>query len=157
MFPLMDAPRTRYRVLEKDRRLIVIDTASGEAVSHPGPRPAAGSMEALGPLDRAALFLAGLAIKRRDAQGRAVVSWSGTVNNKPRKWEAWLDQAQERRFGRALLGVVPFPALILLLILLPFGAALWGILMVPAVIVMLASILSLGALMRETRGQTPGS
>jgi uncharacterized RDD family membrane protein YckC len=114
MFPLMDAPRTRYRVLEKDRRLIVIDTASGEAVSHPGPRPAAGSMEALGSLDRAALFLAGL-------------------------------------------GIVPFPALILLLILLPFGAALWGILMVPAVIVMLASILSLGALMRETRGQTPGS
>lgn len=153
----MDAPRTRYRVLEKDRRLIVIDTASGEAVSHPGPRPAAGSMEQLGALDRAALFLAQLAIKRRDAQGRAVVSWSGTVNNKPRKWEAWLDQAQERRFGRALLGIAPFPALILLLILLPFGAALWGALMVPAVILLLVSVAGLAGLMRETRGQMPAS
>lgn len=153
----MDAPRTRYRVLEKDRRLIVVDTASGEALSHPGPRPAVGMEAVAGPLDRAALLLAGFAIKRRDAQGRAVVSWSGTVNNQPKKWEAWLDQAQERRFGRALLGIVPFPALILLLVLLPFGAALWGVLMVPAFLLMLAAIVGLLALMRETRGQTPGS
>lgn len=110
----MDAPPSRYRVVEKEGRLIVLDTATG-ASTGTAPASPAGSATApmaagRGLIDALADATAGLAAKGRDAEGRLVIAWEWTKNGKTRRWDAALDTEQQRRLGRAILAiVVPIP------------------------------------------------
>ncbi|HEX9965642.1 MAG TPA: hypothetical protein VGB04_11740 [Allosphingosinicella sp.] len=146
----MDAPKGRYRVEEKDGRLIVIDTVSGSPVSPQMPRPGEGPgvpAHPAGPLtrppgliDRLGRALLHLTVSRWDEQGRAVVAWEWEENGRKRRWDAALDPGQQRRLGRALLAAATFPLVILLSILGGFEmlwlltiagpAILWGVLAV---------------------------
>src|SRR5687767_8561335 len=106
----MDAPQGRYRVVEKDGRLVVIDNETGapipSSVASPSPgrpgRPGASPAGPVapagpGPVDRAADLLLALAAKRWDEQGRAVIAWQWQENGKTRRWDAALDERQQRR------------------------------------------------------------
>lgn len=142
----MDAPKGRYRVEEKDGRLVVIDTATGapaSSVSPPPPRPAAsprspGLMEKPpGALDRYGRVLLRFVVNRWDEQGRAVIAWQWEQNGRRKRWDAALGPAEQRRLGRALALISAFPAFVLLSILagpafllfLPvvLPAVLWGV------------------------------
>jgi len=115
----MDVPPSRYRVVEKDGRLIVIDTSTGAAT---GAAPAApmrsGSAPAApvnGLLDRVADAAAQVVGTGRDPQGRMIVAWEWTQNGKVKRWDAALDPAQQRRLGRSLLSIVaPIPLAVVL-------------------------------------------
>jgi hypothetical protein len=137
----MDAPRGRYRVEEKDGRLIVIDTHTGApipspALSAPGaaPRgPVAPPSPAL--YDRLGRLLLHLAVKSWDEQGRAIIAWEWEQNGRKKRWDARLGPAHQRRLGRALLAFSSFPLAVLLSIffapfwlVLPFAlpATVWG-------------------------------
>ena len=139
----MDAPRGRYRVEEKDGRLVVIDTSTGAPIPSRGvsapaspPRPAGPPAPAsLGLLDRLGRALLYLAVASWDEQGRAIVAWQWEQDGRTRRWDAALDPAQQRRLGRALLAFAAFPLNILLsilaggaLLLLPVTVPLtfWG-------------------------------
>jgi hypothetical protein len=119
----MDAPKGRYRVEEKDGRLVVIDTATGAPASAPGPPPprlGSGPVtQEPGLSDRLARLVLRLAVKGWDDQGRALVAWEWKEGEAVRRWDAVLDAGQ-RRLGRALLAFAAFPITILLSIL--FGA-----------------------------------
>jgi hypothetical protein len=118
----MDAPKGRYRVVEKDGRLVVIDNETGSplpssiappptvrpgrsAAAPAGPVAPAGP----GPLDRAADFLLTLVVKQWDSEGRAVIAWESGERGKGSRWDARLDEAQQRRMGRALLALCAAP------------------------------------------------
>jgi hypothetical protein len=109
----MDAPKGRYRVVEKDGRLIVIDNQSvGATPATPGLRPDPLASPS-GPFDRAADFLLACVATEWDGDGRAVIAWkSGEAGNEAR-WDARLDEAQQRRMGRALLALCATPVFIL--------------------------------------------
>lgn len=157
----MDAPQGRYRVVEKDGRLVVIDNETGAPIpssvaSPPSPGPGrraaapAGPVAPAGPgpIDRAADVLVALAAKKWDAQGRAVIAWEWRENNKVKRWDAALDEREQRRLGRALLALLATPLLLVLLAFvvgLPFGAAI--LLAVPP---LGWAIVSLRMLHRET-------
>jgi|GEM_PF-1308508 len=129
----MEAPPTRYRVVERDGRLIVVDTstgavtgASGASPLRPGAAPVAAG-KGLIPLiaDRAAQ----LAGRGRDSDGRLVIAWEWTQNGKTKRWDAALDPAQQRRLGRALL-VIGAPVPLVLLSFLfgqPFFGFVWAV------------------------------
>ena len=139
----MDAPKSRYRIEEKDGRLVVTDTLTGAPVSAPPPKaPGARSAGTLSPrapalTGRLGRLLLRLVVRRWDDAGRAVVAWEWQQNGRTARWDAILDAGQQRRLGRALTAIVAFPLLILLLILgawvlvpltfLAFPATMWGV------------------------------
>jgi hypothetical protein len=121
----MDAPQGRYRVVEKDGRLVVIDNETGgpipSSIATP-PRPRGGNASPSpvapagpGPIDRAAGFLVTLAAREWDGEGRAIITWKWTRNGRERRWDAALDERQQRRLGRALLALVAAPLLLFFL------------------------------------------
>jgi len=140
----MDAPKGRYSVIEKDGRLVVIDNGTGAPLASslpPGRRPGGPSPAIVGsepgPVDRAADLIAAIAARRRDSQGRALIAWEWRESGKIRRWDAALDDRQQRRLGRALLGLTSGPlvvaatamaesALILPAAILAAPPSLWG-------------------------------
>ena len=122
----MDAPKGRYRVVEEDGRLVVIDNESGSPISsspppqpagRPGSDPAPIIAPGKGVVDSAADMLLGLAVHEWDEKGRAVVRWrSQGKNGKEFRWDAVLDKAQQRRLGRGLLAFGAAPLFILVTI-----------------------------------------
>lgn len=141
----MEAPKSRYRVEEKDGRLTVIDTATGAPASPVSPSPGTkpprdpGVVSAApGPIDRYARLLLGLVVARWDEEGRAVLAWEWEENGRKRRWDAALGPSEQKRLGRALAAVSAFPIFVLLTIfagsgaiwlLLPLAlpAAFWGV------------------------------
>jgi len=143
----MDAPKGRYRVEEKDGRLVVIDTVTGGPASSVTPAPRPQSSRAGAPaetdrppglLDRYGRLLLRLAVNGRDREGRAIVRWEWEQNGRPRRWHAALGAAEQRRFGRALAAVSAFPLLVFvtifagtgplwLLFPLALPATFWGV------------------------------
>ena len=124
----MDAPKGRYRVVEKDGRLVVIDNETGAPIpstmaslpsARPG-RPGASSPTPVAPagpgaIDRAADFLLACAAKGWDAEGRAVIAWEWGETGKTQRWDAALDEAEQRRMGRALLALCALPLFLIFL------------------------------------------
>jgi hypothetical protein len=47
--PVTDVPPSRYKVVERDRRLVVIDTLTGKPASAPGPIPPAARQDQSAP------------------------------------------------------------------------------------------------------------
>lgn len=143
----MDAPKGRYRVVEKDGRLTVVDSEAGAPASpaqspqSPGaaPRPPpAGLDRPPGLFDRYGRLLLSLVADRWDEDGRAILAWQWEQNGSTRRWDAALGPAEQKRMGRALAAVSAFPAFVLLTIfagpgliwpLLPFAlaSAFWGV------------------------------
>ena len=156
----MEPPQGRYRVLEKDGRLVVIDNETGapipSSVGPPPPvRPGRATVSAgpvapagPGPLDRAADALLALTTKEWDSQGRAVIAWEWRESGKVRRWDAALDAAQQRRMGRALLALTAAPALPFLVAFA--DGALLGFGMLAALPAVAWAVLSLRRLYRET-------
>ena len=128
----MDAPKGRYRVVEKDGRLIVIDNQSGAPVSPSMPPPRAGRPGASPPppivaagenmLDGIAGFLLTLAARDWDKDGNAIIHGEWKEGGKERSWDAVLDKAGQRRLGRALVAFCAAPLFVLILILVDLGA-----------------------------------
>ncbi|HEU0099439.1 MAG TPA: hypothetical protein VFQ67_11775 [Allosphingosinicella sp.] len=142
----MDAPKGRYRVEEKNGRLVVIDTATGAPASPVNSSPAARGAAPRGPgvvdrppglVDRYGRLLLALAVRRWDGEGRAIVAWRWEQNGRERRWDAELGPAEQKRFGRALVGVSALPLVVLVsifagpvaLLLLPVAlpATFWGV------------------------------
>jgi len=142
----MDAPKGRYRVEEKDGRLVVIDTATGAPASSVSPSPAprapprrepGGLGRPPGLVDRYGRLLLRLVINRWESDGRAIVRWEWEQNGRAQRWDAALGPAEQRRLGRALAAISAFPLAVLLSILagpvfwlfLPFAlpATFWGV------------------------------
>ena len=125
----MDAPKGRYRVEEKDGRLTVIDTATGApATSVTSPRPPQGQSavaEPTGLLDRYARLLLALVVNRRDEEGRAILAWEWEQNGRKQRWDAALGPSEQKRLGRALVGVSAFPILALFTIVAGPGLLWW--------------------------------
>ncbi|HEY0412997.1 MAG TPA: hypothetical protein VGD66_07640 [Allosphingosinicella sp.] len=113
----MDAPPTRYRVEEKDGRLIVIDTATGAPASPSAPPRVGAGTRPIAPgrglVDALCDALVARASTGRDAEGRAVIAWEWKQNRQTKRWDAALDSGQERRLGRALLSFVSAAPLML--------------------------------------------
>lgn len=141
----MDAPKGRYKVVEKDGRLIVIDNATGRPASgtivppRPGSSPVSGPARSPGPgsagspistasgtlktwLDGFSTFLLHFAVSEWDDQGNAIIHWSWKHNNEERRWDAGLDADEQRRLGRGLAAIAVFPLFILLFL---FGSGIW--------------------------------
>lgn len=157
----MEPPKGRYRVVEKDGRLIVIDNQTGAPIpsSIVAPQPArrgrssaspAGPVAPAGPgaIDRAADLLLGIAAKRWDEQGRAVIAWEWQENGKVKRWDAALDHSQQRRMGRALLALAAAPLLLILAVLT--GGALIGLVLIFALPPLAWGAISIRRLYRET-------
>jgi hypothetical protein len=160
----MDAPEGRYRVIEKDGRLIVIDNMTGAPASPPPPRPGGPARPGAaapapvvaagrGAIDGAGDFLLALVTREWDGEGRAVIAWEWKEGGRPRRWDARLDAGQQRRLGRALLGValVPLPVLAFIF---GSGALIWiaaAIALPPA----FWGIAAIRRLQRETADQMP--
>jgi hypothetical protein len=152
----MDAPKGRYRVEEKDGRLIVIDTATGAPASpaSPSARPVAPPPLARGavstppgPVDLYSRLLLGLVVRTWDEEGRAVVAWEWEQNGRKRRWDAALGPAEQKRLGRALAGISMFPVFVLLTILSGFGLV-W--LLPVAMATTFWGTVAIGRLQRET-------
>jgi len=155
----MEAPKGRYRVVEKDGRLVVIDNETGaplpSSVAPPprqgrsGPSPVSPVAPAgPGAIDRAADALLALVTREWDPEGRAVIAWEWRESGKVRRWDAALDPGQQRRMGRALLALVAAP---LFLVLLAFAdGALLGLGLLVAFPPVAWGALSLRRLYRET-------
>lgn len=155
----MDAPRGRYSVVEKDGRLVVIDNGTGAPIPSSVAPPAragrggvspAGPVSGAGPgaIDRAAAAMIALAAKQRDSQGRAVIAWEWRENGRIRRWDALLDETQQRRLGRALLALFAAPVLIVLLIFADVSLFGFGLLLILPPLAW--GIVSLRRLHRET-------
>ena len=158
----MDAPQGRYRVIEKDGRLVVIDNATGRPASTSVPPPrAAGSgrpgqssspvAPAKGGLETLSDMLLHMAVREWDAEGRAVIHWQWTENGKAKSWDALLDPGQQRRLGLALVHLVAIP-LPILLFALGGGSWIWlGFIL--AAYPLLRGIRGIAKLQAETRGR----
>jgi hypothetical protein len=149
----MDAPKGRYRVEEKDGRLVVIDTATGARASSPGPPPPRGSEPVThepGLFDRLGRMMLRLAVARWDEQGRAVIAWEWQENGKTKRWDATLDSAQQRRLSRALLAFAAFPITVLLAILGGAGQV-WPLIPV-AIVSSFWAVWTIHRLRRQTGG-----
>jgi hypothetical protein len=158
----MDAPKGRYRVIEKDGRLVVIDNRSGAPVSPsmPAPRASGGGgaspqpviASGKGIVDAAADALLTLAVHEWDGEGRAVVRWRWTQNDKEKRWDAALDKAQQSRLGRGLLAFLAAPAFVLVMIVFGPGAlALPGFVL--AALPVIWGVWTINRLMAETGAQ----
>src|SRR5688572_20500555 len=133
----MDAPQGRYRVIEKDGRLVVIDNRTGAPASSPvvpppprmagrgGPVQSASPVTAAkGGLDTLIDMALRLAVTEWDSEGRAVVRWEWKQNGREQRWDAALDTEQQRRLGLALIYAALLPGLFLLLAVL-LGSWAW--------------------------------
>jgi hypothetical protein len=134
----MDAPKGRYRVVEKDGRLIVIDNRTGGPIpssigsppaSRPGGAASPSPVSPAGPgrLDRAADFLLAVVVKEWDSEGRAVIAWKSGEGGRGSSWHARLDPPQQRRMGRALLALCAAPLFALFFIFGDGAAAGLGV------------------------------
>jgi hypothetical protein len=122
----MDAPKGRYRVVEKDGRLIVIDNQSGAPASPSMPSPRASGRPGVssqpviasgtGAVDSIADHLVALAVRKWDGEGRAIVHWRWKENGREKVWDAALDKDQQRRLGRGLLALCTAPLFVLLVL-----------------------------------------
>lgn len=104
-------PPSRYRVVEKGRRLVVIDTQTGEPPARAG-RDAASDVTPLGP-ERIAFDGRSVLVTRRfydDKAPRRLTLDEGTTR--------WLEGARSLAIGGAVLGIV----LLIFLPWLAFGA-----------------------------------
>jgi hypothetical protein len=101
-------------------------------------------------LDGAADALVTMASKGYDGDGNAIVGWEWKSNNKTRRWDARLDPAQQRRFGRALLAMCATPLPVFAVVLLS-GAAMWTALALSLPLV-LWGFGSVSRLQKETGG-----
>jgi hypothetical protein len=137
----VDAPKGRYSVVEKDGRLVVIDNGTGSPIPSsiaPPTAPGRAGIAPAGPvgrgepgaLDRAADLLLALAARKRDSDGRAVIAWEWRENGKVKRWDAALDERQQRRLGRALLALVASPLLLVILVVAGGDALGFGLLLV---------------------------
>lgn len=153
----MDAPKGRYRVEEKDGRLVVIDTATGAPASSVSPsaapraaRPRGPTVVARppGPIDRYARLLLRLVVRRWDEEGRAIVAWEWEQNGRKQRWDAALGAAEQKRLGRALAGISAFPIIVLLSI---FAGPLPWLLLPVALPATLWGVWTIARLQRETR------
>ena len=154
----MDAPKGRYRVVEKDGRLIVLDngTPIPSSVKPPpsGGRPGAGPAAPVGPgepgmIDRAGAILLRAVAREWDREGRAVIAWEWKENGRTKRWDAALDSRQQRRLGRALVAVFSAPLFVVLLVMTGFWAIWLGLFVVPAV---MWGVIAISRLQRETSG-----
>jgi hypothetical protein len=152
----MDAPKSRYRIEEKDGRLVVTDTGPLDPVSAPrrdaalphagpsipphAPKPHSLGGPSQGPRGLTALLLRAI-VSRWDDQGRAVIAWEWEQNGAMRRWDAVLDARQQRRLARAMAAIFAFPLLLMLSIVggtdafavpigLAFVATAWGVMTV---------------------------
>jgi hypothetical protein len=125
---------------------------SASAPRAPGRPPLSPSpiVAGKGMFDVAADALVTMASKGFDGDGRAIVAWEWKSNNKTRRWDARLDSAQQRRFGRALLAMFATPLPILAFVLLD-GAAMW-IALALSLPLMLWGFQSVARLQKETGG-----
>jgi hypothetical protein len=159
----MDAPKGRYKVVEKDGRLVVIDNATGAPATPPPPRPPGAGRPGAGPpppvaqgraaIDAAADFLLALVTKEWDGEGHAVIAWQWREGGRTRRWDARLDPGQQRRLGRALLGLAGLP-LFLLVFIFGNAPAIWlaaALALPPA----FWGIAAIRRLRRETADQMP--
>ena len=103
-----------------------------------------------GTLDSVGDFLVTLASKEFDADGNAIVGWEWKSNNRTKRWDARLDRAQQRRFGRALLAMIVSPLPILFVLLLDSSALFAG--MVLAVPLFAWGFQAIVRLQKETGG-----
>lgn len=160
----MDAPRGRYRVEEKDGRLVVIDTVTGAPASSSSAAPRGpivpGKPLVSGPIARPPAFfdrvgrqLLRLVVRRWDEQGRAIIAWEWGERGRIQRWDAALGPAQQRRLGRALLGFFAFPLLVLASIF-GGGALAWPLMLV-ALPAAFWGVWSIQRLSRETGGSNP--
>jgi hypothetical protein len=155
----MEAPPGRYRVIEKDGRLVVVETETGAPAPSVVPRtalprPSSPPMVAgKGLLDSLADALAARVAKGRDPEGRIVIAWEWKQNGKTRRWDAALDAGQQRRLGRALLAIVAaFPA-----VLITFVTETPFIALFVAVPLIVWAMIAINRLQAETRdGARPG-
>jgi hypothetical protein len=150
----MDAPPSRYRVVEKDGRLVVVETSTGAPAPSvsprtSAPRPSAAPMtEGKGLLDSLADALAARVSKGPDPEGRIVIAWEWKQNGRTRRWDATLDSGQQRRLGRALLAMAAaFPA-----VLTTFVTETPFIALFVAVPLVAWGMIALKRLQSETRG-----
>ncbi|HEX6374961.1 MAG TPA: hypothetical protein VFZ91_04495 [Allosphingosinicella sp.] len=131
----MDAPKGRYRVVEKDGRLVVIDNETAGAIpsslgslpsARPGRRSASPSGPVApagpGPIDRAADFLVACVADGWDAEGRAVIAREWGEAGRGQRWDALLGEAEQRRLGRALLALCAGPVFVLCVV---FAEGIW--------------------------------
>jgi hypothetical protein len=127
----MDAPQGRYRVEEKDGRLIVIDTRTGApaapfspSVAQPPSQRSAGPIAPPPPglVDRYGAVLLRLVVRSWDGQGRAVVAWRWLESGRGRRWDASLGPAEQKRLARGLAAFTAFPLFLLLAIFAGPGA-----------------------------------
>ncbi|HYD36350.1 MAG TPA: hypothetical protein VEA60_01980 [Allosphingosinicella sp.] len=157
----MDAPQGRYRIVEKEGRLVVIDNRTGSpipsSVAPPSPsRPGRGADAPAGPVapagpgpvDRAADLLLALVANRWDEQGRAVIAWEWRESSKVRRWDAALDSRQQRRLGRALLALAAGPLLLVLAVFADVG--LFGLAILLALPPLAWAAFAIRRLQRET-------
>lgn len=151
----MDAPKGRYRVEEKDGRLVVIDTQTGAPISSPGIAPPGAAPRPLGPVaprgpalvDLIARPLLRLVVNHWEEGGRAVVAWEWEENGRRKSWHAALDPARQKRLGRSLLAFTAFPLTVVLSIAAGFEAVWLFPLTLPATI---WGVLGIRGLQRET-------
>jgi hypothetical protein len=156
----MEAPKGRYRVEEKDGRLVVfdngapIDSSIPSRSGSPGTGPSGPIAPGKGAIDSIADFLLGIVVREWDEEGRAVIRWQWNDKGTVRRWDARLDARQQRRLARALLRLCAAPFFILAFVVgsNPFS---WIVaaLALPTVIWGLASILRLQS---ETAGSPEG-
>jgi pimeloyl-ACP methyl ester carboxylesterase len=121
----MDVPPSRYRVIEKEGRLVVIDTAAsepGDSTAEPRQGPRRRLRLSAGPIvsglvsvrDWLADFVLGAAVREWDNAGRAVIDWRyQDRNGVDFEWQARLDLDEQDRLGRALLEIATAPLLII--------------------------------------------
>lgn len=157
----MDAPKGRYRVEEKDGRLVVIDTVTGAPASSVTPSAAPRAVPPRGPgviarplglIDRYGRLLLRLVVKSWDDEGRAIIGWEWEQNGRKQRWDAALGPAEQRRLGRALAGVSAFPLLVLLSI---FAGPLPWLFLPVALPATFWGVWSIMRLKRETGGSDP--
>jgi hypothetical protein len=155
----MEAPRSRYRVEERDGRLVVIDNGTGAPIpkgiaAPPFARGNSASpapvVHGKGAVDAIADFLLALAVKEWDGEGRAVIAWEWQQNGKTKRWDALLDADQQRRLGRAFLAL--FAAPVALLILLLAGGEFLLVGLVPALAASAWAFARIYSLQSETQG-----
>ncbi|HET9637636.1 MAG TPA: hypothetical protein VFP12_00340 [Allosphingosinicella sp.] len=154
----MDAPKGRYRVEEKDGRLVVIDTATGAPASSvtPSPRPQAAPRGPAviarppGLFDRYGRLLLHLVVNRWDEEGRAIIGWEWETNGLKQRWDAALGPAEQRRLARALVAISAFPIVILLSI---FAGPLPWLFLPVALPATFWGVWSIMRLKRETGGR----
>ncbi len=124
----MKPPPSRYRVIERGGRLIVIDTwekgrSGGDTVGAPAVQRAGmpTTMERAGPLAAISRWLVALAcVGARDDMGRPILTTSALYDEKGAR-EITLSPASEQRLGRVLaLGLLIVAIVIVILWAFPF-------------------------------------